>query len=124
MALDSAGYNFLVLRERAPTHQGLLSSVEEVKKWAASGNVSGNLLSFVNGGKWETENIFVYTHTHAGSGMADPTAKASLKDGLLDVAWYDQCTSCVRTCDLCFQPLVVAIRLDTDTVKSVHIHGI
>ena len=100
MALDSAGYSFLVQRERAPTHRGLLSSVEEVKKWAASGNVSGNLLSFVNGGKLETENIFVYTHTHSGSGMDDPTAKASLKDGLLDVTWYDQCLfSATSSCD-------------------------
>jgi hypothetical protein len=87
MALDSAGYKFLVLRETAPTHQGLLSSVEEVQKWAASGNVSDNLLSFVNGGKLEIDNIFVYTHTHTrgGSGMDDQTAKASLKDGQLDV---------------------------------------
>jgi hypothetical protein len=95
-----------------------------VEHWVASGNVSNELLSFVHGVNLETERIFVYTHTHAGSEMDDPTVKASLKDGLLDVTWFDERRSDMRTHDLRFQPLVVAIRLDTDAVKSVHVHGL
>lgn len=43
---------------------------------------------------------------------------------MLEVVWYDQSTSCYHTCDLCFSPFVVAIRLEPGNVKSVRVHGI
>jgi hypothetical protein len=95
----NAGYNFLMRKERPSKHQGFFLSVEEVEHWAASGDVSNELLSFVQGGNSETEHIFVYTHSPSGPGMAQPTAEASLNGGVLDVAFHDQCDSGFCMCD-------------------------
>ena len=123
MAMN-AGYASLVLRERPPKHQGFFLSAEEVEEWASSGSVSDELLSFLRDGILESQHVFVYTHTHSGSGMDDPTAKVVLDDGVLTVTWFDRATSCVRTCDLCFRPILVAIRFDQDIAQSIHAKGL
>jgi hypothetical protein len=123
MDLDDAGYNFLMRKERPPNTKG---SFRVLKKWSTGQPVAMCQTSCFHSCKVATWKLSIYSsiHTHSGSGMAQPTAEASLNGGVLDVAFHDQCDSGFRTLDYCRQPMVFAIRLYTDAVKSVRVRGI
>jgi len=101
--------------------QGLFTTLAAVEDYSS---MSEALRAFVEGTNFETEELFLYSYEHNGSGMDRPALRSHSEDEHVYFQLYDACPFSGRTCDRRFSFYHFAARIKKATIKYVTVRGL